>query len=185
MRLVVNQCMSLDGSIEFLGDWFDPGEERADPALDAFMQEQASEEEMLLLGRQTFQDFRSYWPEQASKGSDIGKHLDQVDKRVVSSTMTDPEWQNTTLIDGDPLDEVRRLREQPGGILGVTGSITLTHALIEAELVDEFRIFTYPAVQGRGRPLFPAGYDTASLSLTDHRSFDVLGIAYSSYQVSS
>jgi hypothetical protein len=73
----------------------------------------------------------------------------------VSSTMTDPEWQNSTVLSGDPVEEVRALKEQSGQDIVVTGSITLCHTLIRAGLVDEYRLFVYPVVQGRGRRLFP------------------------------
>jgi hypothetical protein len=78
-----------------------------------------------------------------------------VQKYVVSSTLTEPGWQHTTVLDGDPVEQVRALEQQPGTDIVVTGSITLCHTLIAAGLVDEYRLFTYPAVQGRGRRLFP------------------------------
>jgi dihydrofolate reductase len=73
-----------------------------------------------------------------------------VRKYVVSSTMTDPQWQNSTILSGDPVDEVRALKEQPGQDITVTGSITLCHTLIAAGLVDEYRLFVYPIVHSAG-----------------------------------
>jgi dihydrofolate reductase len=78
-----------------------------------------------------------------------------VQKYVVSSTMTDPQWQSSTVLSGDPVEEVRALKEQPGQDIVVTGSIRLCHTLIGVGLVDEYRLFVYPVVQGRGRRLFP------------------------------
>lgn len=99
---------------------------------------------------------------------------------VVSSTMTDPQWQNSTVLSDDPVEEVRALKEQPGQDIVVTGSITLCHTLIEAELVDEYRLFVYPVVQGRGRRLFPNGYQLPELRLVEAKSFRN-GITHSRY----
>jgi dihydrofolate reductase len=103
-----------------------------------------------------------------------------VQKYVVSSTMTDPQWQNSTVLSGDPGEEVRALKGQPGQDIVVTGSITLCHTLIEAGLVDEYRLFVYPVVQGRGRRLFPDGYELPRRRLLEAKSFRS-GITYSRY----
>jgi dihydrofolate reductase len=103
-----------------------------------------------------------------------------VQKYVVSSTMRDPEWQHSTVLSGDPIEEVRTLKERPGQDIVVTGSITLCHALIAAGLVDEYRLFVYPVVQGRGRPLFPDGFECPSLRLIEAKAFR-RGITYSRY----
>jgi dihydrofolate reductase len=79
--------------------------------------------------------------------------------------MTDPQWQNSTVLSGDPVDDVRALKDQPGQDIVVTGSITLCHTLIGAGLVDEYRLFVYPVVQGRGRRLFPEGFECPKLRL--------------------
>jgi dihydrofolate reductase len=76
----------------------------------------------------------------------------------VSSTVTDPQWENTTILSGDPVQHVQDLKEQQGLDIVVTGSITLCHTLINAGLVDEYRLSVYPVVQGRGRRLFPDGF---------------------------
>ena len=108
-----------------------------------------------MLGRQTFEDFRGYWPQQTDDQTGITEELNQVQKYVVSSTMTDPQWQNSTVLTGDWIAQVRALKQQEGRDIGVTGSITLTHALIESGLVDEYRLFVYPAVQGPGQKAVP------------------------------
>ena len=94
--------------------------------------------------------------------------------------MTDPEWQNSTVLSGNIVEQVRSLKEQPGKDIVVTGSIRLCHTLIEAGLVDEYRLFVYPVVQGRGRRLFPHGFGLPALSLPDAKSFRS-GITYSRY----
>jgi dihydrofolate reductase len=108
--------------------------------------------------------------------------LNQVQKYVVSSTMQHPGWAPTTVLSGDPVPAVRELKEQPGLDIVVTGSITLCHTLIGAGLVDEYRLFTYPAVQGRGRRLFPDRAQAPRLRLLDVKGFRN-GVTYTAYGV--
>ncbi|MBF6084913.1 dihydrofolate reductase family protein [Nocardia cyriacigeorgica] len=180
--LVITQNITVDGSIEMLGDWFDAqGAGEADSAdlLDE-MHRQNSRSGALLLGRRTFEDFRGYWPEQTDDTTGITDSLNAIQKYVVSSTMTDPQWQNSTILSGDAATEVRALKEQPGDEIVVTGSITLCHTLIGADLVDEYRLFCYPSVQGGGRRLFPDGYQIPKLKLLESKSFRN-GVALSTY----
>lgn len=169
-KLVITQNITLDGSIEMLDDWFDP--QLQDDELLAETHRQDAESDALLLGRQTFEDFRGYWPNQTGDTSGITDYLNRVAKYVVSATMTDPEWQNSTVLTGDPVQPTRELKAQPGKDIVLTGSIRLAHSLIAAGVVDEFRLFVYPAVQGRGRRLFPDGLPFPSLTLVEPaRSF--------------
>lgn len=170
-RLVITQHITLDGSIEMLGDWFDPqgGDDMAD--VQEEVQRQAATADGFLTGRQTFEDLRGYWPTLTDDTTGITEYLNQVDKFVVSSTMTDPRWQNTTVLSGDPVGEVRALKQTEGQDVVLTGSITLAHALIGAGLADEYRLFLYPVVQGRGRRLFPDGFEVPRLDLLESRAF--------------
>ncbi len=180
--LAITQNVTLDGSIEMLGDWFDPqGQADVDqPDLLEELHRQDSAADGFLVGRQTFEDLRGYWPKQEDDPTGITDYLNRVHKYVVSSTMTDPQWENSTILSGDPVAEVRALKEAPGQDIVVTGSITLCHTLIRAGLVDEYRLFVYPLVQGRGRRLFPDGYELPRLRLVEAKSFRG-GITYSRY----
>lgn len=180
--LAITQNITIDGSIEMLGDWFDPQGQAGVDSSDLLeeLHRQDSKADGFLTGRQTFEDLRSYWPKQSDDATGIADYLNRVHKYVVSSTMTDPEWQNTTVLSGAPVPEVRALKEQPGQDIVVTGSITLCHALIEAGLVDEYRLFVYPVVQGRGRRLFPDGFELPKLRLLEVKAFRS-GIIYSRY----
>ena len=176
-HLVVTQNVTLDGSPEMLTDWFLPqgqglGDEPVDDSdqLEAISR-QDSTADALLVGRRTFQDFRSYWRDLEGDTTGISDHLNSVQKYVVSSTLTEPDWQYTTVLSGDPVEQVRALKQQAGRDIVLTGSISLSHALIAAGLVDEYRLFTYPAVQGSGRPLFPDGHQVPRLRLLDATSF--------------
>jgi dihydrofolate reductase len=101
----------------------------------------------------------------------------------VSRTLGDPGWQNSTVISGEPLGKVRKLKDSGDGDLVVTGSITLTHAIMEAGLVDELRLFVYPAIQGRGRGLSGEGTAMLDLSPLESRAFRG-GVTLLRYQVS-
>lgn len=180
--LAITQNVTLDGSIEMLGDWFAP-QAQGDTDRSDLLEElhrQADETGALLLGRRTFTDLRGYWPQQADDTTGIADHLNSVRKYVVSTTLTDPEWQNSTIITGDVIDRVRALKEEPGEDIVVTGSISLSHALIDAGLVDEYRLFAYPVVQGRGRRMFPDGAELLELKLLAATAFRC-GIAYARY----
>src|SRR5581483_2732404 len=154
-KLVITQNVTLDGSVEMLEDWFDPQLQNDELLRESHRQD--AESDALLLGRQTFEDFRGYWPAQTDDRTGITDYLNQVAKYVVSSTIDDRQWDNSTVLRGDGVRAVRDLKNRAGKDIVLTGSISLTHAVIRAGIVDEFRMFVYPVVQGRGRPLFPDG----------------------------
>ena len=164
-KLVITQNITLDGSIEMLDDWFDP--QLQDDELLAETHRQDAESDALLLGRQTFEDFRGYWPHQDDDQTGITAYLNGVAKYVVSTTLTDPAWANSTVIAGDPVRRVGELKTEPGKDIVLTGSISLAHTLIAAGVVDEYRLLVYPAVQGRGRRLFPDGVSMSTLALAE------------------
>jgi dihydrofolate reductase len=152
-----------------LDEWFDPS-----PAGDVQDWLHATERlgassDAVLLGRQTFEDFRGYWPQHTDEPA--GSYLDQVQKYVVSTSMTDPEWRNSTILSGDPVEEVRRLKDADGGDITLTGSITLAHAVLAAGLVDEIRLLVFPAVQGRGKCLTGDGTSIPHLELLESQAF--------------
>ncbi|MGY1810303.1 dihydrofolate reductase family protein [Blastococcus sp. SYSU D00669] len=180
--LAITQNATVDGSIEMLGDWFDPSDQSGTADLLEEVRRQDDRADAFLVGRRTFEDLRGYWPAQTDDPTGITDYLNRVQKYVVSSTLTDPGWEPTTVLSGDPVEEVAALKEQPGQDIVVTGSITLCHALVGAGLVDEYRLFTYPAVQGRGRRLFPEGAPVPALRLVESRSFRN-GVVYSRYAV--
>lgn len=171
--LAITQNITLDGRIEMLDDWFDP-QQQGEAGQEELIEEnhrQDAAADALLVGRQTFEDLRGYWRDLEGDTTGVSDYLNSVAKYVVSSTLTDPDWAGTTVLGGDALEEVRALKAADGLDIVCTGSIALTHALIEAGLVDEFRLFTYPVVQGRGRSLFPDGVTTRDLRVAEARTF--------------
>ncbi|TCC12136.1 dihydrofolate reductase family protein [Kribbella soli] len=163
--LIVTQNITVDGVIE-AGDWFGPAD--GGPAVLDALREQMTRADAFLTGRVTFEEMRGYWPAQTDDPTGIAAYLNQVQKYVVSSTLQEPAWEPTTVLRS--LDDVRRLKDDTGGEIVCTGSIAITHQLIAADLVDEFRLFVYPTVVGTGRRLFPAD-SPQSLTLSDCRLF--------------
>jgi dihydrofolate reductase len=164
-KLVITQNITLDGSVEMLDDWFDPQLQDEDLLEESHRQD--SRADALLVGRQTFEDFRGYWPKQTDDPTGVTDYLNRVAKYVVSSTMSDPEWENSTVLTGDLVARITELKSQPGKDIVLTGSISLAHALIAGGVVDEYRLFIYPTVQGRGRRLFPDGTAIPQLTLVE------------------
>jgi dihydrofolate reductase len=149
------------------GGWafaFDRGAEG-----DQFKLDEVMGSEALLLGRVTYEGFADAWP---SREGEFADKFNGMAKHVVSTTLRDPAWNNTHVIDGDVAAAVGRLREQPGGDLLVNGSATLVRALREADLVDEYRLMVFPIVLGGGKRLFGATDAAKTMRL---RSSQVVG----------
>lgn len=161
-KLVITQNVTVDGAVEMLDDWFDP--QLQDDELLEESHRQDAEADTLLVGRRTFEDFRGYWPKLTDDTTGVTDYLNTVQKYVVSSTITDPGWANSTVLTGDPVAQVTDLKSRPGKDIVLTGSISLAHTVIAAGIVDEYRLFVYPVVQGRGRRLFPDGMNHTALS---------------------
>ncbi|MGX1670649.1 dihydrofolate reductase family protein [Streptomyces sp. NPDC055400] len=172
--LAITQNITVDGCVEMLTDWFEPQAQGNADMADVLEEghRQDSEADALLVGRRTFEDFRGYWPGLTDDTTGISDYLNQVRKYVVSGSIEDPQWENSTVLSGGAVKEVTALKALEGGKdIVLTGSISLAHTLIEAGLVDEYRLFVYPVVQGRGRRLFPDGYEVPRLRLVDSKSF--------------
>jgi dihydrofolate reductase len=169
--LIVTENITLDGVIDATEGWFDPA--GADPEVDQSdvveaIQQHSQAADAFLVGRVTFEEMRGFWPHQQDDTTGVSDYLNRVAKYVVSGTLQDPEWANTTIL---RRDEVGALKDRPGKDIVATGSITLVHDLIAAGLVDEFRLFVYPVVIGHGARLFPDGTRVPKLRLAESRPF--------------
>lgn len=157
--LIVTEFISLDGVVEAPGG--EPGYRHTgwtfdleqDPTMYEFKLQEALEIEALLLGRRTYEGFADAWPERDGEFAD---KLNSVPKYVVSSTLTDPAWNNTTVIG---LDGVPALKEGDGGPIQVAGSAQLAQGLHRAGLVDQWNLMVFPLILGSGRRLFPTDVD--------------------------
>lgn len=163
-RIVLTEFISLDGVIEE-PRWtfqFERG-----PAGTKFKLDELFASEALLLGRVTYQGFAQAWPSMGT--DDFGRRMNSIPKYVVSSTLTDAEatWGPTTVITGDAVAEITKLKDRPGGDLLVEGSGQLAQALIQHGLIDEYRLMLFPIVLGAGLRLFPPEVNqAATLTLT-------------------
>lgn len=167
-RIIVSEFVSLDGVIEA------PGHEEHRDGKNAWALRGTSEDQQrfkvdeifaadaILLGRVTYQIFAVFWPT-APKDMGFADRMNGLEKYVVSKTLRDATWENTTFIRGDVAEEVAELKEQIGGDIMVFGSGDLVDALMQHDLVDEFRILVYPVVLGSGKRLFRDGRDTSDL----------------------
>jgi dihydrofolate reductase len=172
--LVVTESITLDGVIDASAGWFSVADEANVDQSDlvAALREQSEAADAVLFGRVTFEEMRGYWPNRTDDTTGVREYLNRVSKYVVSSTIDDPGWERTTVLRGGAVrDEVRELKAKPGRDIVTTGSITLVHALVPAGLVDEYRLFVYPGVVGRGARLFAGAAEVPRLRLVEARPF--------------
>ncbi len=169
-RLVVSEFLSLDGVFEAPGG--EPGHRHTgwvtrfpDQGQRDYKFAEAMDHEALLLGRVTWESFAGAWPDREPDLGEFAVRMNAMPKYVVSSTLRDPSWNNTHVLEGDPIEAVRRLKQEVEGDLLVAGSGTLVRALHAAGLVDEYRLMVFPVVLGSGRRLFGETDDLATLEL--------------------
>lgn len=134
---------------------------------------------MHLLGRKTYEGFAAAWP---SRDGPFAEKLNSDPKVVISSTLGDPEWQNTTVLSGDVIEQVSKVKEETEGVILVAGSGDLVEALLAADLVDELRLMVFPTILGRGRRLFPDGVDRLKLTLAESRTVGPDGVQIQIYR---
>lgn len=170
--VIVTENITVDGVIDAADSWFAPAEGTEDQSdINEALREQMAAADAFLVGRVTFEEMRGYWPARTDDTTGVSAYLDSVSKYVVSRTIQDPGWQHTTVLRGNVRDEVRELKARPGGDIVTTGSVTLARELVAAGLVDEYRLFVYPVVLGRGRRLFADATDVPRLRLVQSRPF--------------
>jgi dihydrofolate reductase len=183
-RIVVTEFVSLDGVMEDPGGaeefqhggWsfeFSRGEEG-----DKFKLDEALESDALLLGRVTYEGFAAAWP---SREGEFADKFNTMPKYVVSSTLEEPEWNNTTVLEGDVVEEVSKLKQAVDGDIVVHGSARLVQTLVEHDLVDELRLMVFPVVLGSGKRLFGETSDKKPLGLADSKMVGD-GVAILTYQ---
>jgi len=184
-KLVITEFVSIDGVFEDPGGaegyehggWtfeYDRGEDGNRFKLDEVM-----EAEVQLLGRVTYEGFAKAWPSMQGPFAD---KLNGDPKYVVSTTLEDPQWQNTKVISTDVLDGISKLKDDTEGVILVAGSGTLVATLLAADLVDELRLMVFPTILGRGRRLFPDGIDRLKLKLAESKNVGSDGIQILIYE---
>lgn len=175
-KIIILSFVTLDGVMQAPGG---PAEDTSggfayggwtvpyfDETLGRIMAEQMGSPFDLLLGRKTFEIFASYWPDHPEEGAGIN----QATKYVASNTLTGHPWSKTVILKGNVVDEIKKVKAQPGPDLQVHGSIALIQTLLKYDLVDELWLKIFPLTLGRGKRLFGDGAVPAAFELTDSRS---------------
>jgi dihydrofolate reductase len=183
-KIVISENVTLDGVIEdpagdegfARGGWV--GRIAALPALAKATLDEALGTEALLLGRRSYEWFAARWP---SRSGELADRLNSLPKYVVSSTLEHPDWNNSTVLKGDVVNEVSRLKQQLNGEINVPASFQLVHTLIEHDLVDELRLKIFPVVLGAGERLFGEASDKKPMRLVDTQTLGD-GIALLTYE---
>jgi dihydrofolate reductase len=182
-KIVISENITLDGVVEdpagaegfSRGGWVGNALNR--PAFGKVALDEALGAEALLQGRRTYEFLAARWP---SREGPLADRLNSLPKYVVSSTLEDPNWNNTTVLKGDVVDEVSKLKQELDGEIVVAGSLRLVRTLIEHDLVDELRLLVYPVVLGAGRRLFDETSEQRPVRLVETRTVDDL--AYLTYE---
>jgi dihydrofolate reductase len=173
-KIVVTEFVSLDGVMEAPGGgedyrhggWSFEFERGAEG--DKFKLDETMASEALLLGRRTYEGFAAAWPSRTDDAGFADK-FNSMPKYVVSSTLENPEWNNTTVLKGDLADEVAQLKQEHEGDIVVHGSAQLAQALLERDLVDELRLMVFPVVLGTGKRVFGETSDKKPMQLADSK----------------
>ena len=177
MRLTLHTFLTLDGVLQAPGGpqedtdggfehggWSFPyGDQDFGTAMTGWFENA----DAFLLGRKTYEIFNSHWPHVTDEGDPIASKLNSLPKYVASTTLGSVSWNNSSLLGGDVVAEVAKLKERPGNELQVHGSGALAHTLIDADLIDEYRLLYFPVHLGTGKKLFRDGAKAASLRLLD------------------
>jgi dihydrofolate reductase len=187
-RIVVTEFVSVDGVFEDPGGaegyehggWtfeYDRGE-----AGNKFKMDELIDAEVQLLGRRTYEGFAEAWP---SREGDFADKINKGRKVLISTTLTEPTWENTTVISENVVEELRKLRDETDGNILVAGSGTLVQTLLANNIVDELRLMVFPTILGRGRRLFPDGIGRVKLKLVEDRQVGPDGVSIEVYERAS
>ena len=173
-KIVAGLFISLDGVVEAPETWHFP---YFNDEMGEIVGAQMAAADTLLFGRRTYEEFAAYWPAHAD--DPFGAQINAAAKVVVSTTLKDVTWENTSLISGTIGEEVRRLKEGPGKDISITGSPTLVRSLLRDGLLDELQLLVHPIVIGSGKRLFD-GDDRVPLKLTGSRTLTT-GVLHLTY----
>jgi dihydrofolate reductase len=185
-KIVVSENVTLDGVVQDpagaegfgRGGWVGRVGERGREGAAKVLLDEALGAEAQLFGRRTYEFLAARWP---SRSGDLADRLNDMPKYVVSSTLTDPEWNNSRVLAGDVIQEVSKLKEELEGEIVVAGSVRLVRTLMETDLIDELRLMIYPVVLGAGERLFGETSEQRPVRLVETRTVDDL--AYLTYEV--
>jgi dihydrofolate reductase len=175
-KVVAVELVSLDGVMETPEEW---AVGYSNEEMEAANAKGMAASDALLLGRVTYEQMASFWPERPA-GTPMVDYINSVQKLVVSTTLEEVGWNNSTLIKDDVAEEIAGLKEQPGKDITIIGSAILVRSLLKAGLLDELRLMVHPVILGSGRRLFEDGGEKEALDLASSETFDtgVVSLAY-------
>lgn len=179
-KLFVSEWVTLDGVFDAdnMNQWwipYDSGERQE------YIREGILASDAILLGRTTYEMLAPYWSAQKNDENGPAEKLNSVPKYVVSSTLKKAEWNNSTIIKENVVEEITKLKQQQGGDILILGSATLVQSLMETDLIDEYRFLVQPIIMGRGKRFFKDGMHTTKLKLVKTKTLG-LGVTLLSYQ---
>ena len=178
-KIVVSEGVTLDGvfDAETMGQWVTPfqSDER-----NACVRESILAADALVLGRKTYDTYAWFYPNQKKNEYGIADKMNSMPKFVATSTPLQVQWKNATVIQGNAVDAIGKLKQQPGQDILIMGSATLVQSLMPAGLIDEYNILVHPAVMGSGRRFFKDGTGLSRLKLLESRMLP-LGVIYLRY----
>ena len=175
-KIVVGEFLSADGVMETPETWQLPFQT---DELGEITERQIRDADAFLMGRVTYEMFAGYWPTLKNNEFGVADKMNSAPKYVVSTTLQKADWNNSTQLKS--IEELRKLKQQGDGRIGIIGSTKLVHSLLEADLIDEIQVLMHPIVLGKGVRLFPDGYHS-SMKLVDSKTLP-LGVVYLSYQI--
>ena len=184
-KIVISDNVTLDGVVQDpagdegfrVGGWVGPIKDR--PEIGKLALDEALGAEALLLGRRSYEWFAARWP---SRSGELADRLNSMPKYVVSSTLEDPDWNNSTVLEGDAADAVSKLKHELEGEIVVPASFQLVRTLIEHHLIDELRLKIYPVALGAGERLFGETSDQTPMRLVDAQTLEG-GVVFVTYEV--
>jgi len=170
-KLVVSAWITLDGVFDanLMAEWFNPfdSESRQNYIRDGILACDG-----IMFGRKTYEMLAPYWSAMKNNEMGVADKLNSAPKYVISSTLKNADWNNSTIIGGDIVEEITRLKEQPGHEIQIEGSATLVKSLTEADLIDEYRFLVHPIIMGSGERFFKDGMHTQGLKLVKSETLD-------------
>jgi dihydrofolate reductase len=175
-KIIAGLFISLDGVVEAPETWHFP---YFNDEMGEAVASQAAQSDTMLLGRRTYEEFAAYWPNQSSD-EPFADVMNGTPKLVASKTLDHVDWQNSTLIEGDVVASLTRIKQGPGRDISITGSPTLVRSLLVAGVLDELRLLVHPIVVGHGKRLFAETETPIPLRLAESKTFStgVMALTY-------
>ena len=168
-KIIVAEFLTLDGVMEAPEQWQFPFQS---PDAHEFVTQQIQELDGQLLGRNTYEIFANFWPTQTNNEFGIADKLNSMPKYVVSTTLQEATWNNSTLISENVVETLMVLKQKTGGNIGIPGSRTLIQSLMQTGVIDEYQLLIYPIVLGSGSRLFDDAMTNQPMKLIDAKTFE-------------